>query len=532
MQVSLKQDSNGFNIEREKIIRLLYLFDYTKGTCRSVSEELGWSKSKVQVIWNKCRKAGLTYLDALEMQEDEIARVLGMESQRQVAHEISDEYWEWVCRKLTHKSCTLQYIWTDFYSKDNPDGLGYSQFCKRYKEWLSVAKVEIILPQERVPGREIFVDWVGDTIQILDSGDASLRTAYFFVSTMGDSSYPYVEAFLSMQQKEWVQAHINMFEYYGGVSRLLIPDNTKTAITAARLYDPELNHAYRDMAVHYGIGIAPARVRKPKDKGSVEAGVKWVEHWLVTWLADNSTVYKDIAELNHDIRKRMAELVERKFKNRAGTRKSVFEAIDKPELRPLPKDKFLFFDTLTKKSLPANWHFDIKEKQDTFYYSFPYNYVKKEGYAHLYPDKVEIYVKGVGRVAVHVRRLTGKRYITDIAHAPKNQQERMQYNNRTGQYYRSKAYYIGPYTSKVVDAILKNGVVEEQGYKSCDGILRMAENYGDHVLEGACQKAWEAGRPNYTGVKLFIDKTKNSEDGDRISPWNRDHENLRHDVWE
>ncbi len=515
--------------EKDKLLKLLFMFEYQQGTCRSVSAETGWGKTKVSEVYSKCREAGMKYEDAKEMSGQDIARILKMAPPGNPAmKDVPDHYWEWVCRELhKNKRKTLNYIWTEHYSKDYPDGLGYSQFCRRYSSWVDKARKEIILPQERVPGREIFIDWVGDTISMMDKGSAYMRNVYFFISTIGDSSYPFVEAFTGMDQAKWVQAHIDMLDFYGGVPRLFVPDNTRTAVTVASLYDPCLNHAYRDMAVHYGVGIAPARVRAPQDKPTVEAGVQWVEKWLITWLEDKPAVYQDITELNNAIRMRMEELVQRKFKNRAGSRKSVFESLDKPELRPLPRDGFLFFTTLTKKSLPLNWHFDVKEGLDTFYYSFPYIYAGQEGYAHVYPKKVEIYVTTVGRVAVHNRRFTGRRYVTEITHAPANQQERMRYNGRTGSYYRAKAEKIGKSTSLVISAILENGPVEEQGYRSCDGILRMVEKYGTSELEDACRRALEVGRPNYTTIKAFIGKAAKPADISAAMPGERDHENLR-----
>lgn len=532
MKVKIKVDRKK-ECSRDEILRMLFMYEYQNGTSRTVARELGWSKSKTADMYRECKEAGLTYEDAKVMSGEELWRVLG-KSKEEGADKVKvpDSYWEWVCRELhSSKRKTLFYIWTESYSKEHPDGLGYSQFCRRYNSWLETASIEIILPQERIPGREAFIDWVGDTIPMLDNNTASQRRAYFFIATIGDSSFPFVEAFLRMDQKCWTQAHIDMVEFYGGVPRLFVPDNTKTAVTYANLYDPKLNHAYQELARHYEVGITPARVRSPNDKATVESGVKWVETWLLTWLQDTGKIYQDIDELNRDIRKRMAELVEKPFQKRAGSRKSVFEELDKPALRPLPRDEFLFFDTVTRKSLPANWHFEVKEGKNTFYYSFPYNYAGRPGYAHVYPKKVEIYVNGVGRVAMHQRRFTGKRYVTQIEHAPLNQQERMKFNKRTGKYYRAKAARIGENTARVVGAILEAGPVEEQGYKSCDGLLRIAETYGDFALEKACGRALEAGRPNYTGVNYFLDK-KAGAGGDLIvPPYEKTHENLRTEGW-
>ena len=532
MKVKVKLEKQT-QINREEILRMLFMYEYQKGTSRSVGQALGWGKSKAADLYRECREAGLTYEDAKEMSGEDLCRVLGKGSREEEnIIKVPDEYWEWVCRELhSSKRKTLNYIWTEFYSKEYPDGLGYSQFCRRYNSWMETASIEIILPQERVPGKEIFIDWVGDTILLIDSETASQRRVYFFIATIGDSSYPFVEAFLRMDQKCWTQAHIDMLEFYGGVPRLFVPDNTKTAVAYAGLYDPQLNHAYQELARHYEVGITPARVRAPNDKPTVEAGVKWLENWLITWLEDTRKIYQDINDLNRDIRKRMEEMVEKPFQKRAGSRKSVFEELDKPALRPLPRDEFLFFDTVTKKSLPANWHFEVKEGKNSFYYSFPYHYAGRPGYAHLYPKKVEIYVQGVGRVAIHQRCFTGKRYVTQIEHAPANQQERMKYNRRTGNYYRSKAARIGENTARVVKAILEAGPVEEQGYKSCDGLLRMSETYGDFAVEKACKRALEAGRPNYTGVNSFLNKKASTGQELVVPPSEVTHENLRTEGW-
>ena len=266
MKVKVKLEKQT-QINREEILRMLFMYEYQKGTSRSVGQALGWGKSKAADLYRECREAGITYEDAKEMSGEDLCRVLGKGSREEEnIIKVPDEYWEWVCRELhSSKRKTLNYIWTEFYSKEYPDGLGYSQFCRRYNSWMETASIEIILPQERVPGKEIFIDWVGDTILLIDSETASQRRVYFFIATIGDSSYPFVEAFLRMDQKCWTQAHIDMLEFYGGVPRLFVPDNTKTAVAYAGLYDPQINHAYQELARHYEVGITPARVRAPND---------------------------------------------------------------------------------------------------------------------------------------------------------------------------------------------------------------------------------------------------------------------------
>lgn len=266
MKVKIKVDRKK-ECSRDEILRMLFIYEYQNGTSRAAARELGWSKSKTADLYRECKEAGITYEDAKGMTGEELWRALGKSKEEGADKvKIPDSYWEWVCRELhSSKRKTLFYIWTEFYSKEHPGGLGYSQFCRRYNSWLETASIEIILPQERIPGREAFIDWVGDTIPMMDNHTASQRKAYFFMATLGDSSFPFVEAFLRMDQKCWTQAHIDMVEFYGGVPRLFVPDNTKTAVTYANLYDPKLNHAYQELARHYEVGITPARVRSPND---------------------------------------------------------------------------------------------------------------------------------------------------------------------------------------------------------------------------------------------------------------------------
>ena len=153
MKIKVKLEKK-LQTSREEILRMLFLYEYQNGTSRSVAQALGWGKSKAADLYRECREAGLTYEDAKEMSGEEIWRVLGKDTgEESDIIKVPDEYWEWVCRKMhSSKRMTLSYIWAEFYSKEHPTGLGYSQFCRRYNSWMETASIEIILPQERVPG--------------------------------------------------------------------------------------------------------------------------------------------------------------------------------------------------------------------------------------------------------------------------------------------------------------------------------------------------------------------------------------------
>ena len=166
----------------------------------------------------------------------------------------------------THKHLTLQLLW-DEYRQSQPDGYGYSRFCELYSRHRR--KLDLVLRQEHTPGEKIFVDWAGDKVPIQDASSGQILAASLFVSVLGYSSYTYAEVTADEQMEAWLSAHIHALEYYGGAPRLAVPDNTKTGVTKACRYDPDLNPTYQEMALHYGMGVVPARPRRPRDKECV-----------------------------------------------------------------------------------------------------------------------------------------------------------------------------------------------------------------------------------------------------------------------
>src|SRR6202795_5150172 len=181
----------------------------------------------------------------------------------------------------SNKYVTLQLLWEE-YRQAHPDGYRYSRFCYLYQRWRS--KLDVVLRQEHKAGEKMFVDWAGATIPVYDSTTGQAWPASLFVSVLGASSYAYAEATRDQQLQAWIQAHIHALEFYGGAPTLTVPDNTKTAVTRACRYDPDLNPTYQEFAVHYGMGVVPARPYRPRDKAKVESGVQVCERWIIAAL--------------------------------------------------------------------------------------------------------------------------------------------------------------------------------------------------------------------------------------------------------
>lgn len=259
-------------LEHMKITEILRLYEMQVFPYRQIGESVGCSKTTVGEIIKRCKECGLTNADAKELTQERLNELIYPDSfgPKQIKDEPDREA---VHNRLqSSKRINLQYIREEEYRPENLNGYSYSRFCHRYNLWKQKSGKELTFPQEREPGKELFIDWIGDTLPCAtDIETGELLNAHFFLTTLGDGSYPFVEAFPDETQLNWLQAHVDALEWYGGVPKIFVPDNCKTAVIHTSLYDPEINHGYRELARHYGVAVVPARVRKPKDKPSVES---------------------------------------------------------------------------------------------------------------------------------------------------------------------------------------------------------------------------------------------------------------------
>jgi transposase len=486
-------------VEPVRIIEILRLWEQGYSQ-REIASSVKCAKSSVGEVQKRCRAHKLTYQEASGMTDNAIRERLypGNSS----ATKAEPDY-KCIHERLTQgKRLNLQYVWEE-YRLTNESGLGYSQFCRRYRQWLDETGKNVVMAREREPGKELFVDWMGDTLScITDSETGEILTAHFFVATLGDSNYPYVEAFLDEKLESWLNAHVHALAYYGGVPRVIVPDNTKTAVTTPRYYDPKINPAYWDLARHYDVAVLPARIRKPKDKSPVEGSVGWLETWLLEWLSGQQ--FFSVEELNRAIMSRVRVLSKRPFQKRAGSRESVFEAVDKPALRALPKTRYAYAEYVTRR-VPDNYHVEYMG----FYYSVPYALYRQTVTLRVTENMLEILGGNRGRVALHQRKRSGSRYVTDTQHMPENHRHQHKMNRYDGSKYRKWAGTVGANTLYVIDSMLKAQHVEETAYRSCMGVLQMEKKYGRERLEAACKRARSIGSTTYSTVKNIL---KNAQD--------------------
>ena len=481
--------------EEMRILEIMRLCEH--GLSHSeIAASVNCGKTTVHDVKRRCRESGLEYSEALKMTNEAIKARLYPKMADPPTKDDPD--WEALHAWLSgNKRRNLRYAWED-YRYHNPNGLGYSQYCRRYSEWRDSTGKNVAMVQDHEPGKELYVDWAGDTLDcVVDPNTGELYTAHFFVGAMGCSCYPYVEAFPSEVQENWHIAHIHTFEHLGGVPQIAIPDNCKTAITKSNYYDPAYNLAYWELAKHYGIAVVPARVKRPRDKPVVEGSIGWLETWLLEWLSGQ--IFFSFEELNRAIKERVAELVKRNFQKRPGSRVSIFNELDKPALRPLPPTRFEHASYVTRK-VPDNYHVEY----DGFYYSVPYTLYTQEVMVRATDTMIDVVNANRERVALHQRKYSGKRYETNPEHMPENHRRQLENSKRTGDDYLNWAATIGSSTRTVIERMLKNQEIEVTAYRGCMGVLQFAKTYGKDKLEAACDKSLKLGSPCYTTIRNLL----------------------------
>ena len=400
-------------------------------------------------------------------------------------------------KELLRNGVSKKLLWTEYMEDCRAKGkepLMYSQFCYHIQQ--DEQKRRATMHISRKPGEQVEVDWAGDPAYVTDPDTGEIIKAYIFVGVMTYSQYAYVEAFPDMKERSWITAHVHMYEFFGGIAKILVPDNCKTAVIHNNGWkDQQINETYQEMAEHYGTAVIPARVRSPKDKPNAEGMVGNISTWITAALRNEQ--FFTFSELNRAIREKLDTFNKRPFQKKEGSRLSLFLGEEKPLLAPLPATRFELCDWKTA-TVQFNYHITV----DGMQYSVPYEYIKKKVDVKVTETTIEIFYNH-NRIASH-RRLKGRQgqYSTITDHMPKDHQQYIEWN---GDRFRRWAENIGINTYPAVDAILTSKCVEQQTYRSCMGLLKLAERYSAVLLEEACRKSLTyTASPSYKSIKNIL----------------------------
>ena len=415
--------------------------------------------------------------------------------------------WPSVEKELRRRGVVLALLWEE-YRAIHPDGFGYSWFCERYAAFKK--RMRPTMRQTYVAGEKVFVDFAGDTIDIVDPVTGEVRPMKIFVAVMGASNHVFVEARSSETIADWIGAHVDLFAFLGGVPKFIVCDNLKAAVTNPDRYEPGLNRSYLELADHYGATILPARPYKPRDKAKAEQSVLLVERWVLARLRDSR--FFSLAALNAAIGELVRDINARPMKGFNASRAELFATLDKPVLKSLPDAPYAFAVWKRCRVAP-DYHVEI----DGHWYSAPFRLIRELVDVRVADKTVEIFLKGQ-RVASHMRAPNRRGHTTLPEHMPSAHRRHASWTPSRLVAYGEK---VGPSVAALFEAVMTARPHPEQGFRTCLGILALTRTYDNARVDAACRRGLSIKARSVASIRsilknglerAFLDQT---EDADR-----------------
>ena len=473
---------------------------------RTISSSTGHSRNTVSEVVRRAKKHGLESLNDTTTNRW-LEELLFPEKQASEKGYFPVK-WENVHKELQKKNVTLALLHHEYALEAREGGkipYAYRTFCEQYGKY--ARKYKLTMPIRRKPGEIMEVDWAGSTLHVTDRFTGEHIPAYVFIATLPYSQFSYVEAFLDMKSPNWLCAHIRAYEYFGGVPETLVPDNLKTGVIKAHRVEPLLNEAYRELADYYRTIIVPSRVRKPKDKASVEGTVGFISRQIIASLRNYQCFHLD--DLNQRIHEKLEEINEIDFQKRPGSRKKVFEEEEKSHLQPLPPNRYKLAEWKTAK-VQLNYHIQVER----MYYSVPYEYVREQVDVRLSADLLEVYFKEV-RIASH-KRLHEEvgQFSTNPNHMPDNHRSYLEHTPENNQIW---AESVGPSVDRLVTYILKHNP-EKKALTILSSLRNVSTKHTKDELETATQTLLEIStNPTIPVLKGILDRRNKRKSKDNES---------------
>lgn len=482
-------------------------------SAREIGRTLGVARSTIQDNLKRASAAGLAWPLAGDLTDAVLEqRLFAHAGVRRGFRRRVEPDWASLACELKRPGVNLMVLWEE-YRAVHPEGYGYSRFCDLFREF--ERRLSPTMRQDHPAGDKVFVDYSGKKIMIVDRQTGVVRDAEIFVAVLGASNYTYAEATWTQALPDWIEAHVRMFRFFGGVPRLVVPDNLKSGVHRASFYDPEINRSYGMMASHYGVGILPARPRKPRDKAKVEAGVRFAQTYILGRLRRQT--FFSLAEANAAICAALERINAHVMRRLGVSRQQLFETVEMPVLAPLPDADYQFAEWRVAR-VSLDYHVEI----DGFFYSVPHGLIREQVDVRASTRTIELFHRG-SRVAAHQRRYGGRRHGTDPDHMPSAHRR---YAEWTPERFRRWGRSIGLNTEGLVLAILANRPHPEQGFRTCLGVLRLFKDLDPERAELIAARAVAVRALTYKSIASII-----ANKLDRSSPDTEDaiieHPNLR-----
>lgn len=496
-----------------EILRLRY---DAKLSQRDIARSVRVSVGSVNQYLARATQADLTWPLPAGMDQKALIKALFPDQPPSSRSGFVEPEWPSVQVELRHKGVTKQLLWEEYCQCHPHNAYSYSQYCHRYQVWLGQQRRS--MRQIHKAGEKLFIDYCGPTVAIINPQTGEIRNAAIFVAVLGASNYSFAEATWGQSLCDWLESHVRAFEFFDGTTTILVPDNLKSAVSKACRYEPDMNRSYKALAEHYSVAVIPARPRKPKDKSKAENGVLLVERWVLAKLRHET--FFSLAALNIRIKELLEQLNNKPFQKLPGSRRSQFETLDKPALRPLPSLPYRYVD-IKKVKVGIDYHIGYRNH----FYSVPHQLVGKQLEVHASSNCVQVYNLDT-LITTHPRKYAAG-FTTNPAHMPENHRA---HGAWTPARLLNWGATIGPYTRQMVQQLIDDKAHPEQAYRACLGLLNLNNHYGSKRLENACRLGITEGLRYVKNIRNILKHNRDQKPAtsEETKPTlNQHHENVR-----
>jgi transposase len=484
---------------------------------RTIGRSVGVSRNTVKKYLQLIEVKGYSFKELLNKEDEELECLLiTPEKVSQARYENLGKMFPYIEKELRRTGVNRWILWGE-YKDQYPDGYSYAHFCTHLRQWLGSKRATMHF--EHSPADKMFIDFAGKKLHWVDRTTGEINDVEVYVAILGYSQLTYVQAVSSQKKTDFIVATENALHFFGGVPKVLVPDNLKSAVHKADKYEADLNTDFSDFANHYNTTVLPARSFKPRDKSLVENAVSIVYSRIYAPIRDK--IFYSLKELNTAISDQLEAHNNKSFQKKNESRKEQFEAGEKDNLLPLAQDRYEMksfkFITVMK-----NCHIHLSD--DKHYYSIPYRFIGRKVKMVYSASQVSVYYKKE-RIAFHKRDTKLFGYTTTRDHLPSAHQFVADWNPEK---FLSWATRIDPKVKEYISRILEGKTYSEQAYRSCVGILSQEKKVGKQRLINAIDRAISYGAYNYKIVdrilKGGLDRLKEDDGPQAELPF---HENIR-----
>jgi transposase len=479
----------------KKIREIIRFKETTNMSDRKIARALNISRPVVAQYLKDFNASGLTYEETKDIPDSRFLALFEKQRNKRCSkYEDISKLFPYFVMELKKTGVTLMILWNE-YQKEHPDGYSYSQFCYHFQVWRNASKVTMHI--EHKVGDKMFVDYAGDKLAIVDRKTGKEQPVEVFVAILGASQLTYAEASFSQKSEDWIRSNERAFIYCGGVTQAIVPDNLKSGVTQSNRYEPGINIMFDDFAGHYQTVILPARVRRPQDKALVENAVNLVYQRIYAPLRNR--IFYSLEELNEAIWDLLEQHNNIPFQRLKTSRRELFDNIEKPVLKPLPKERYAIKQS---KELTVQFNYHVELREDRHYYSVPWQ-LKGKRVRVVYDDRnVAIYCDNV-RIIQYKRDRSPNGYTTLHTHMPPHHRFYAQWSPER---FIIWAQSIGDDVAEIIQMVLTSRKHPEQAFKTCMGILNLVKKHGPDRLNKACARALGFGFYSYKRIKNILDR--------------------------